>query len=103
LKPNLKFSKKPKSFWASVRTLSQHLGYSKGNTIITPTPTQMAQAFEKLGLNATKLIADEKPTELALELANYFRHRAKILENHVEPKLMNKVRAKRNSRSFGQH
>lgn len=93
--PDIRFLKKPKSFWASVRTLSQHIGYSKGNKILTPTSEQMAGAFNDLGLDSTKIIFEGKPTILARELEAYFKHRADKLVNDIEPRLMDKVRAKK--------
>lgn len=95
MKPDVRFQQKPKSFWASVRTLSQHIGYSRKNSILTPTPSQMAKAFNELGLNATKLIAGGKPTTLANDLEKYFQHRAETLMRHIEPRLMDAARAKK--------
>jgi len=93
MKPVQKFLRKPKSFWASIRTLSQHIGYSAGNTIIVPTYEQMAKAFEELGLNASKIILDGTPTPAALELREYFSERARLLMTEVEPNLMDAERA----------
>lgn len=94
MKPINRFLRKPKSFWASVRSLSQHIGYSKGNNIIVPSIRQMAAAFDDLGLDPTRLIAEGKPTPLANELLDYFTERSRVLVNDVEPKLMNAEQAK---------
>lgn len=94
MRPDARFQRKPKAFWASVRTLSQHIGYSRGNRILTPTPDQMAAAFNELGLDAGKLVASAGPTVLASELAAYFEHRAQALVGHIEPRLMDAARAK---------
>lgn len=94
MKPNKKFLKKPKSFWASVRSLSQQVGYSKGQTIIVPSFAQMADAFENLGLDSSRILSEGKPTELANELYEYFQDRARVLVDEVEPKLMNAAQAK---------
>lgn len=93
MKPIKVFLNKPKSFWAAVRSLSQHVGYSKGETIIVPTVLQMAEAFGALGLNQEKIYADGSPTHLATDLAAYFTARARLLVEHVEPRLMNAERA----------
>lgn len=93
MKPIKAFLNKPKSFWAAVRSLSQHVGYSKGDTIIIPTVLQMAEAFGALGLNQEKIYTDGSPTHLATDLAAYFTARARLLVEHVEPRLMNAERA----------
>ncbi len=94
MRPNKKFLTKPKSFWASVRSLSQKIGYSKGNTIIVPDAEQMAIAFEKLGLDRSRILAGGKPTKLASELIEYFQSRADELMNNVQHKLLNADEAK---------
>lgn len=94
MRPIGRFLRKPKSFWASVRSLSQQVGYSKGQNIIVPTSVQMAAAFRKLGLDDTKMIVDEKPTPLAVELSEYFAERARCLQDIAEPNLMSAGQAK---------
>lgn len=94
MKPIDKFLRKPKSFWASVRSLSQHVGYSKKDAIIVPTLKQMAGAFESLGLDPTKIIFDKRPTPLAEELHEYFVARADALMQIAEPNLMTAEQAK---------
>ncbi len=94
MKPNKNFLNKPKSFWASVRSLSQQVGYSKGNTIIVPSVQKMADAFDKLGLDSSRIIENGEPTEFASELLDYFEERARVLVNEVEPKLLNAEEAK---------
>lgn len=95
MKPIERFRRRPRSFWASVRTLSQHLGYSKGDTIKVPSPPQMAKAFSKLGLDSSKLWHEGKATALATELVDYFSERARLLMNHVQPRLMDAEDAKK--------
>ncbi len=94
MKPEARFLQQPKPFWATVRSLSQKIGYSKKGEVIVPTPEQMAQTFKDLDLDSNKIIESKKPTELCILLHDYFSHRAKILAEHVEPKLMNSDRAK---------
>lgn len=94
MKPIDRFLRKPKSFWASVRSLSQHIGYSKGETLIVPTAETMAKAFNELGLNAEKIILNGKPTPLALELIDYYEQRAEALLKVAEPNLMSAEQAK---------
>lgn len=88
MKPIPRFLNKPKPFWASVRSLSQHIGYSKGNRLLVPNLAQMEKAFEDLGLDCRKLSRKEQDVTLASELADYFAERASILEAYVEPRLM---------------
>lgn len=94
MKPLRRFLGKPKSFWACVRSLSQQVGYSKRQDIIVPTPLQMATAFQKLGLDDTKLIVDGRPTALAVELNEYFGERARCLKEIAEPNLMSASQAR---------
>jgi hypothetical protein len=89
MRPMDRFTRKPKSFWASVRSLSQHIGYSKGNGIIVPNSGQIARACDDLGLNREKIIYNGQTTPLADELVNYFTERANALTNIAEPNLMN--------------
>jgi hypothetical protein len=95
VKPIERFRRRPRSFWASVRTLSQHLGYSKGDTVKVPSVQQMAKAFEELGLDSSKLLHAGEPTPLATELADYFSERARLLMSHVQARLMNAEEAKK--------
>jgi hypothetical protein len=94
MKPIPRFLNKPKSFWASVRSLSQKVGYSKKGTIVIPTVRQMVSAFETLGLDSQSLVKDGEKTQLATDLLDYFSERARILMDEVEPKLLNAEQAK---------
>jgi hypothetical protein len=94
MKPVKKFLKKPKSFWASVRSLSQYIGYSKGETFIVPSIEQMVKAFDELGLNSEKLLLNGNMTPLAIELAEYFESRAAALVAIAEPNLMTAEQAR---------
>jgi hypothetical protein len=94
MEPNNKFLKKPKSFWACVRSLSQQIGYTSKGKAIIPSYEMMAQAFQNLSLNPEAIILEQKPTSLAVELFDYFSYRAKILEEQIKPNLMNAEEAK---------
>ena len=55
----------------------------------------MQKAFDALGLRADVLRnEDGSPTPLANELHAYFSYRAEVLNDHVEPRLMDAARAK---------
>lgn len=89
-----RFGQQPKSFWACVRSLSQHIGYSKKGLVLVPTPEQMAKAFDELGLNPLALVEEGVPTALAELLTSYYSYRADVLMNYVEPRLMSAAQAK---------
>lgn len=97
MKPDPRFLRQPKSFWANVRTLSQALGYTfRGRgTIYVPTMPEVVGALEKLSLTAAHLLdKDGKPNQFGQALLDYFAHRAKVLESFVEPRLMDAEQAK---------
>ena len=94
MKTNEKFPKKPKSFWASVRSISQAVGYSKDGRITAPWVRQMVDAFSKLNLDHEYIASGESAAEFAQNLENYLEERARILSNRVEPKLMDVHQAK---------
>ena len=94
MRPIERFLRKPKSFWASVRSLSQKIGYSRGGTIIVPSVGSMVTAFKDLRLDSSRIISGGEPTPLAHELVDYFTERARVLVNHVEPRLMDAAEAK---------
>lgn len=97
MKPEERFLKQPGQFWALVRTISQHLGYTvrKTKQVRVPTPGDMRTALCDLGLNAFH-VADEHDnlTEIGGLLIDYFSHRADVLNGYVEPLLMDAERAK---------
>lgn len=89
MKPLQDFANQPPRFWASVRTLSQRLGYSKkGGRLIIPKPAELVQAFEALDLDPKSLADGDGVTKFGRDLAAYFEARAEILTSQVEPKLM---------------
>jgi hypothetical protein len=98
MKPNSKFSNKHKPFWAAVRSISQRVGYTvrgKGQ-IKVPTFDEIADSFKSLNLDDKKIISDTGTvSEIAIELMDYFKYRADVLNNFVEPRLMDKERAQK--------
>jgi hypothetical protein len=93
---NPEFQNQPKMFWAYVRTLSQHLGYTvrgKGQIKI-PTLAEMCTGLSNLGLNPNKIATGaENPTMLGAELHKYFEYRAGVLNGFVASQLMNGAQA----------
>lgn len=96
MKPNRKFFNRPKSFWAAVRTVSQKLGYTvrKKGQVRVPTVTEIKKTFESLNLATDVVEKNEKPTKITKDLIAYYEYRADVLNNFVEPRLMDANRAK---------
>ena len=96
MKANPKFASLPKSFWATVRSISQEIGYTVrgANQVKVPTIKEVRQAFECLRLNPEHIGNVGSPTELGNILLAYYEYRADILNNFVEPRLMDVKRAK---------
>lgn len=96
MKPDPRFLKQPKHFWANVRSLSQHLGYTNRKTkqIKVYDLAAIAKALGELGL-ATGHVADGagKPTGLGQAIIAYFAYRAEVLNTFVEPRLMDATKA----------
>jgi len=88
MRPDPRFLRQPKSFWANVRTLGQHIGYTTKGRIKTPSIREMRHALAELRLNADAVGTDREPSALGAMLLEYFLHRANVLENFVEPSLM---------------
>jgi len=98
MKPNDSFLKLPKRFWASVRLISQEVGYTQRATkqIKVPSKREIDLKLQRVGINFDGLLASkefgiEKLDEL---LQTYFEYRAFVLNTHVESKLMSAQKAK---------
>jgi hypothetical protein len=92
VKPDARFLKQGKDFWAHVRTLSQAVGYTekKQSTIKIPSIDRIIEALRALTLKTDHLVdAKGVPTPFARLLIDYFIHRANVLNTFVEPRLMN--------------
>jgi hypothetical protein len=95
---NPEFQNQPKKFWAYVRTLSQHLGYTRGRTkqIKIPTLEEMRTGLTDLGLNPVRIASTSLiPTNLGSELQRYFEFRAGVLNGFVEAQLMDVKQARK--------
>lgn len=96
MKPNVKFSSMPKSFWAAVRTVSQKVGYTvrgKGQVRV-PTVSEIKDAFSGLKLDPDVIAKNGTPTKLTNDLIAYYNYRADVLNNFVEQRLMDVDRAR---------
>lgn len=97
MRPDSRFLKQPKHFWANVRSISQHVGYTarRTKTVLVPTLHEMQECMLALGLTVNHLVdRQNKPTKLAKALRDYFVYRADVLDTYVRPRLMNAEQAK---------
>ncbi|MCL4393745.1 MAG: hypothetical protein M1482_02850 [Chloroflexi bacterium] len=97
MKPNARFLRQPREFWANVRTISQKVGYTaKGESQINvPSLDDTRTALGRLGLSTLHIADDSKTTEFGELLIQYFKYRARILNRFVEPRLMDSRQAKK--------
>jgi hypothetical protein len=97
MRPDSRFIKQPKKFWAHVRTISQHIGYTArgAGRIRIPTLAEIRAALRELGLKTSHILDDAgNPTQFGSLLVRYFDYRASVLNTFVEPKFMNKDSAR---------
>lgn len=98
MKPNLKFLNQPKDFWAHVRTVSQHFGYTdrRSQTVSVPNIGEIAGALQSLGLRFDHVLTEKnQATEFGGVLCDYFRHRATVINDDIRPNLMDAPEAKK--------
>ncbi|MCG3122071.1 MAG: hypothetical protein GIKADHBN_00447 [Phycisphaerales bacterium] len=96
MKPDARFLNQPKHFWANVRSVSQHVGYTARGTgqILVPDMSMILKALRELSLGTSHIVgADGKPTEIGASLVAYFAYRAELLNKFVQPRLMNAEQA----------
>lgn len=116
MKPNPQFVNLPKHFWANIRTISQAVGYtdrvkrSRGRQsaaseakpmkkepgpIKVPNLAEIQAALAAIDLSASHLVGGKaKLTAFGRQIMAYFDFRAEILNNFVQPQLMNAAQAK---------
>ena len=93
--PNPEFQRLHKPFWAAVRSISQHCGYTKAGTIKIPSIDEMRVAYAALGLNVAALdLPLVRGRSVGERLHDYFTHRARVLVEEAEPALMNAEQAR---------
>src|SRR5574341_246997 len=98
MKPNDNFTRLPKTFWASVRLISQEVGYTeKGlDQIKVPSITEIKSKLDKFGIDFDRLQVQKIGSQkLSALLHDYFDYRANILNSYVEPRRMDVRRAKK--------
>ena len=98
MQSNPRFRDCPLDFWAQVRLISQESGYTERGTgrIKKYSVQEMATAIRNLGLDPSLLVDKQNQfTARADLLRQYFEYRASLLNERVEPLLMDKKRAKK--------
>ena len=97
MKPSPEFVKLPKSFWAAVKSVSQHCGYTlRGEGAVkVPSVAEINQAFDDLGLNRKALLSAVNGRSLLQLLQDYYAYRAHTLNIEVKPLLMDAGQAKK--------
>ncbi len=97
MKPDVRFMKLSKPFWAYVRTISEECGYTtrSAETVKIPDISEISTALTKRGLDTSDVLKQaDVPTQLGEILLNYFTFRATVLNEYVEPRLMDAAQAK---------
>ena len=98
MKPNDVFLRLPKTFWASVRLISQEAGYTRKGTnqIKVPSTDEIRDKFDKFRIDFDRLHAQKAGSRgFDVLLREYFTYRADILNSYVEPHLMDAKKARR--------
>jgi len=95
MKPDKRFQQQPKHFWANVRSISQHIGYTnrEDGRIKVPSIQAMGAALIELGLSSSHLGTEQEPTVFGKNLLAYFDHRAGVLYEIARPHLMDATKA----------
>lgn len=96
-----RFLRQEPAFWAHVRSISQHLGYTTRKThlrpsqIRVPTLDDVRGTLSDLGLTDKHVAKGGRPTKFAQTLLDYFEFRADVLNNEVKDLLMDVKAAKK--------
>lgn len=92
-----RFLGQSKRFWASVRTVSEFVGYSaRGqSSVLSPGLPEIEQAFVQAGLDKSVIVdAEGEVGEIIKRASEYFEYRAQMLNDYVEPRLMDANQAR---------
>ncbi len=94
MKANPKFLQHDKQFWANVRTIGQELGYTRNGQVRVYHVDDLKLAMTRGHLKTDHFFDPSgRTSELAAGLIEYFTYQAEILNNYVEPRLMDASRA----------
>ncbi|MCL5281000.1 MAG: hypothetical protein M1376_13965 [Planctomycetes bacterium] len=97
MKPDSRFTGLPKDFWATVRLISQEVGYVHRRThqIRVPDVGDIRRVFRKLDLETGYLFdGNGTLTKTGGLVADYFQYRADVLQGFVRSSLMDVSEAK---------
>jgi len=97
MKANNEFINLPSEFWSCVKYISQKIGYTHRKTLRVKSPSieEIEKAFTEGTLFCPYLPdTGRKNTKYAQLLVQYFNYRATILNDYVEPRLMNAEQAR---------
>jgi len=103
MKPNSSFLDLPKNFWASVRLISQEVGYTEKSTrqIKIPAIDEIRSKLEKFDIDFARLqVQQTAKGYFGQLLQDYFAYRADVINVYVEPRLMNVTEAKKIFKQF---
>lgn len=96
MKPEQRFLRQSKAFWANIRTISEKVGYTAQSTglIKVPALPEIMAALSNAGLSTHHIVApDGALTPMGTTVMEYFAYRGDVLNQYVEPRLMDKARA----------
>lgn len=103
MKPNRTFLNLPKNFWASVRLISQEIGYTEKSTgqIKIPSPDEIQPKLEKFDVDFSRLQTQQTVNgNFGKTLQEYFEYRADAINTHVEQHLMSVTEARKVFKKF---
>ncbi len=103
MKPSNEFLHLPKNFWASVRLISQEVGYTEKSTsrIKVPNPEEIQSKLKKFEIDFSRLRSQTiSNRNFGKILQDYFAYRADIINTFIEPNLMNVTEARRIFKKF---
>lgn len=94
MRPNEDFLKQDKRFWALIRTISEKAGYTQRGqkSVKRHSEEDIYRALQELNLDPSKVFSSEAPFTIETAV-NYFEFRASVLNDYVQPRLMDKAQA----------
>lgn len=97
MQPNKKFLNLNPRFWAYVKAVSQHTGYTVRNKgeVKVPGWKEIIETLESLGVDKASVHEDSGPTDFGMLLLSYFEYRATALNEGVKTNLMGLKDAKK--------
>ena len=91
MKADPRFISQPPEFWANVRLVSQSAGYTErgANRVKAIDLDEIVEALRNAKLDWRHVVDDDgQRTSFGASLLEYFEHRARVLNQFVEPRLM---------------